>query len=180
MNPIRRKNSGPICLGYPICSMICFPNYSYNNTTMMHDMQLLLLPPLQCTGVESLTTDTAAAADSIVVTWGWKIEAKARDSRIARASSCATDPHFQTRPNLSSTEAPLESPPAISIPAREAPWTYDESHNSISFHTVHVLSTSPLVLARNVGSCLESTSEVYRRIWKCGIYFFNFFLNILK
>jgi hypothetical protein len=84
-------------------------------------MQLLLLPPLQCTGVESLTTDTAAAADSIVVTWGWKIEAKARDSRIARASSCATDPHFQTRPNLSSTEAPLESPPAISIPAREAP-----------------------------------------------------------
>ncbi|KAJ6989132.1 hypothetical protein NC653_021880 [Populus alba x Populus x berolinensis] len=34
MNPIRRKNSGPICLGYPICSMICFPTYSYNNTTM--------------------------------------------------------------------------------------------------------------------------------------------------
>lgn len=116
MNPIRRKNSGPICLGYPICSMICFPTYSYNNTTMMHDMQLLLLSPIQCTEVESLTTDTAAAAaaDSIVVTWGWKIEAKARDSRIARASSCATDPHFQTRP---STEAPLESLQAISIPA---------------------------------------------------------------
>ncbi|KAL9365822.1 hypothetical protein Peur_043695 [Populus x canadensis] len=112
MNPIRRKNSGPICLGYPICSMICFPTYSYNNTTMMHDMQLLLLSPVQCTGVESMTTDTAAAADSFVVTWGWKIEAKARDSRIARASSCATDPHFQTRPL-----SPLESPPAISIPA---------------------------------------------------------------